>query len=115
MDANHDEKLSVTEFLAVLHSNGRAATLFAGLDKNGDGYIDKDELKLAIAEKPGFVDILLANNRQVGKGDWISETAGERSKEMELLMLLDANGDDKITLKEFMEHVGHIAGGRSCE
>jgi hypothetical protein len=43
LDTNHDEKLTLEEFMAAPHHRGNAEEMFKAMDVNGHGYITKDE------------------------------------------------------------------------
>ena len=68
-DANHDGKVSKAEFIAAMQARmaerggdgpqgaaGFAAAAFARMDLNGDGYITKDEIAKATAQRFAAMD-----------------------------------------------------------
>src|SRR3989338_2424924 len=51
MDYNHDHKISLDEFLVyVKKRRAELKIIFANLDKNGDGFLDVDEVSRGISE-----------------------------------------------------------------
>jgi len=43
LDANHDGKLTLEEFMAAPHRKGKGEERFKAMDVNGHGYITKEE------------------------------------------------------------------------
>ena len=70
MDPNHDGRISRAEYIANLGpvgtSDGVAATIFARLDHDGDGYITRGELTRALVEYFLGDDPAAAGNELLG-------------------------------------------------
>jgi len=55
MDTDADGNVSVTEFLNLLHKNGRVVGIFSQMDVNGDGKITRSEWEKALCGENGRV------------------------------------------------------------
>jgi Ca2+-binding EF-hand superfamily protein len=88
LDLNQNQKIDLTEFLCALcnleqyFEQEYVSELFNLFDRNGDGFIDRKELKLTLEECQG------------------EEIAY-------LFQLIDSNKDDRISLEEFRSFILH--------